>query len=961
MCIILQPNYESYYLFHILLFRQMEFTLDRCLKIVTVFFPLLLSISFMAGAATPSPAMMAQFKNLPRAEQLKLAKKYGLNVAEDKQNSFSQPSVSAEQESFEENLNDDYSLQKEKKELDDDDNPKRFGLSMFDTKQKNFGLSDSSPVPNSYVLGPNDQLLLQVFGKVSMTEELLVARDGTISIPEVGVLSVAGLNFSDAVKLITERVKTRIIGVDVAVSMGKIRTISVTVAGEANRPGSYSVPALLSVTQMLTYAGGVSDIGSLRNIKIQRSNGENLSFDLYDLLLRGDAKSDLNLQNGDVLFVPPYGALVEVKGQVLRPALYEITQQDSLKSLIQMAGGEKAEAFLRDVTISRINQDGSRQLLQIDLTSSDSPNTKIINGDVLSIGQVSNRTEKQVVLVGAVARPGFYAFYEGMRVNNLISSLWNDLKVNADLDYSLVVSRNPQTNKIKVRQFHLGQAINNPLSEHNLVLNSQDVIYVVPFSKDFNRDALDKKLYAEYQEAVVSKRPKIEEVKNTDASGPLGANTVRPDIVAVEQNFASSAFDALLLTDKKNEIENVGKQNLNRTEPNVNSLRIPEKDKAYVVDITRKFLVKATRSHEYIEYSTYLNRRELLYSLLEEIRRQVNPNGELGIVSVFGEVRYPGYYPLAENSKLKDLVVASGGLLPSAFLENSELTSSVITELGAVSIEHKNVSLTSELVGSQQTLLRSRDRLNVFKFSDWDAEHKIQLTGQVRFPGEFAIRSGETLADVLKRAGGLSTNAFPKGAVFIRQQIKMQEGQQLRLLTQQLRKDIAARTLSSESAAVSVQDSLIMLNEIEKSQPVGRIVIDIESILSGREDFNFPVEDGDELFIPMKKTYVSVIGEVQYPSSHRYVSGLSFDDYLRLAGGVRKRADVDSVYVIRADGSVLIPQTDAWFAVSENQMMPGDTIVIPLDTEFKDSLSLWTQVTQIFYQSAVALAALNSF
>ena len=124
--------------------------------------------------------------------------------------------------------------------------------------------------------------------------------------------------------------------------------------------------------------------------------------------------------------------------------------------------------------------------------------------------------------------------------------------------------------------------------------------------------------------------------------------------------------------------------------------------------------------------------------------------------------------------------------------------------------------------------------------------------------------------------------------------------------------------------------------------------------------FDVTVEHGDKLYIPRVNRAISVVGEVQHAGTHRYDSALSVKQYLNLAGGLRKRADGERTYVIRADGSVMVP-TNTWFAVSRGELKPGDTIIVPLDTEYKDSLSLWAQATQIFYQSAVALAALNSF
>ncbi|MFT5547996.1 SLBB domain-containing protein, partial [Rheinheimera aquimaris] len=186
------------------------------------------------------------------------------------------------------------------------------------------------------------------------------------------------------------------------------------------------------------------------------------------------------------------------------------------------------------------------------------------------------------------------------------------------------------------------------------------------------------------------------------------------------------------------------------------------------------------------------------------------------------------------------------------------------------------------------------------------------------------------------------------------------ETQQLKKLSEQLRADIAAKSLSSETARITPEDAITMISEIEKVKPVGRLVVNLPMIMAGDPSADLPVEDGDKLHIPRVNNTIAIVGEVQHPSSHRFAANLALDDYLKLAGGFRKRADQDRVYVIRADGSVMVPE-NSWFSVSKNSLKAGDTIVAPLDTEYKDNLSLWAQVTQIFYQSAVAIAALNSF
>ena len=918
-------------------------------------------LTFSLNAATPSPAMMAQFNKLPKSEQAKIARQYGLKLSDLKKGKVGNDSADLEDVALAKPYQELELPTSEKEVAPKDDSPQRFGLSFFVKSKHDEDALSGAPVPDQYLLGPDDELLLQSYGVNPIDEELKVARDGTVAIEGIGVVSIAGLSFSEAKAVITERIQAANVGADVNVSMGKLRTISVIVAGEAKRPGAYAVPALSSVVDVLTLAGGVSDIGALRRIQVRQKDGASYPIDLYRLLLGGDSGVDRQLQNGDVVFIAPYHALAEVAGEVLRPALYEIEPNETVSDLLKMAGGGNAQAYIGAVTLERIDNNYARSLKNLDLSSSTDTKIEVSNGDVLRFGKVSAQMKNKIDIIGAVARPGSYAFNPGMKVNALLSSVWKDLTINTDLDYALVVSRVGTGNRLVVKQFNLGEAIDNPASPSNIELQAQDTIYVFSYDTPALRKDVDTYLFERYEQELAA----------ASLMGELSEDFIIPKNEVPEQQiksvvsksgFAAMAFALLKDADSKsNSDRRLLGESYDYNKINELNQSLPISHHKLVAKLMRELLVDSHRNPTSQQLTAGLNRQELLYGLLQQLKTSSSGLSNHSVVYVSGEVRSPGEYPLAENASVQHLIAAAGGLLPSAFLEHAELTRANISEKGAVQIEHLNVALFDELQRTNTTKLQSRDQLNVFRFTDWNVEQRITIAGQVRFPGEYTVRSGETLADLLKRAGGLTQNAFPEGAIMIRDQVKAQEVEQMTKLTQQLRRDIAARTLSAESASLSTQDALLMLNEIEKVRPVGRLVVDVKAVAAGQTEDDFVLENGDYLMIPTRKTTVSVVGEVQHPSSHRFKSGMSIEDYLKLAGGARKRADEERIYIIRADGSVMVPQSSSWFAVSEQEMKPGDTIVVPLDTEFKDNMTLWTQVTQIFYQSAVALAAINSF
>jgi hypothetical protein len=222
---------------------------------------------------------------------------------------------------------------------------------------------------------------------------------------------------------------------------------------------------------------------------------------------------------------------------------------------------------------------------------------------------------------------------------------------------------------------------------------------------------------------------------------------------------------------------------------------------------------------------------------------------------------------------------------------------------------------------------------------------------------------------VLARAGGLTSLAFPEGSVFTRVELAEREQEQIDKLAVRLQGDLAAAALSAAAAnqggagqALTVGQSL--LNQLKDTKSVGRLVIDLNSVLSAKvgSPSDVALRQGDRILIPKQKQEVTVIGEVQNSTSHLYRENLSRDDYIGLSGGTTRKADDGRIYVVRADGSVLSSESGGWFRRSgQVAMRPGDTIVVPLDTERMPALPLWQAVTSIIYNVAIAAAAVNSF
>ena len=243
-------------------------------------------------------------------------------------------------------------------------------------------------------------------------------------------------------------------------------------------PGAYSVSALTTVSQALFQAGGISDIGSLRHVQVKRGGNQVAEFDVYDLLLKGDSKGDIRLQSGDVVFVPPVKNMVTVQGAVNRPMVYEFIQGDSVTDAVRMAGGLNENGYSTLISVvSKAVGDNLPTVANVDINKK-SASTKLKNGDLVTVSEVTQTLQNSIAIEGAVVRPGIYAWSKGQRVSDLVRSVEGDLKHFADLDYALIVREKNARLDVEVLQVDLGAAITQKGSAYDLLTRPRDRLLV---------------------------------------------------------------------------------------------------------------------------------------------------------------------------------------------------------------------------------------------------------------------------------------------------------------------------------------------------------------------------------------------------------------------------------------------------------------------------------------------------
>jgi protein involved in polysaccharide export with SLBB domain len=619
---------------------------------------------------------------------------------------------------------------------------------------------------------------------------------------------------------------------------------------------------------------------------------------------------------------------VFVMGEVNKPGAYTVSGLSTITSALYASGGIQTTGSLRDIQLKRQGSIVRRlDLYDVLLKGDTSADAALMPGDVVFIPPVGST----VSVAGEVKRPAVYELKGRATLANVIE-LAGGLTSEADDSRISVVRYGDDRRRVAV----------------NVSLADPSAKAAAMSNGDFLR--------------VARLRPTI------DSGVTLEGHVFRPGVTAWREGMRISelipSIDELMPNADLNYVL------IRRESPNDKSLSVLSADLTAALREPGSIhdLLLSPRDKVMV-FDFQAGRRLLIDPLLEELRRQSRLDDPNRVVAINGRVKAPGDYPLEPEMRISDLLRAGGKLDPAAYSGTAELARFRRFDNERQS-ELVQVDLAAILRGdaSADLVLQPFDVLTIKELPEWSTRESVTLRGEVRFPGTYPIRRGETLRSVIERAGGLSTLAFTRGAVFTREELRQRETQQAKDLSQRLRRDLAAVAIQTSQASQSgdaAQSALAaqsLLAQLEDTQSIGRLVINLDGVLArgiGSRD-DIILRNGDELVVPKIKQEVAVIGEVQNSTAHLYRSGLTRDDYLELSGGLTSRADGKRAYVVRADGSVVAGK-GGWFGGKADVVIqPGDTIVVPLDTERLPPLPLWQAVTGILYNAAVALAAISS-
>ena len=653
---------------------------------------------------------------------------------------------------------------------------KIFGMDLFAGKTSQFQPNLGGPVDPNYRLGPGDQLVLILTGDVELARSLQVTREGFIVIPQVGQIDVNNLTLAQLQDVLYDRLGKVYSGVrrgedattHFSISVSRLRANQVFVVGDVVQPGSYQVSSAGTLLTALYAAQGPSASGTMRRIEVRRGGVLVDTLDVYDYLLHGDASHDVRLENGDVVFVPVHGPRVKVAGEITRPAIYELKGHESLRDVIQFAGGFTDIAARGRVQITRILSPGERGpdghdriVLEVASSAFDTgtgPAIPMEAGDSVHVFAVSTRVRNRIAVTGDVWQPGPMGFTPGMRLS----------------------------------------------------------------------DAL--KL----------------------------AGGVKPDV------YMGTVLIARLQTDSTREQLRTSLRDSTGTP--TQDVILEDDDDVHV------FSLAEFRPHRY--------------------------------VAIAGAVRRSGRFAYHDGMTMRDLILLAGGVSEGAYLENAEIARLPENRAGGITAVAIRVALDSTYLfdrgpngewigppglpapraGEPEVPLAPYDNVLIFRQPDWELQRTVVVSGEVRFPGRYALqRKSETIREIVARAGGLTRDAYAEGMVMIR-----------------------------------------------SANGTGRVGVDLPAALKNpKARDNLILSDGDSLYVPTFSGVVRVVGAVYSPVTVAYVPGKDILYYVAAAGGATTRGDDGKTFVTQPNGKVESIHHHFLLPSSVPVARPGSTIMVP--------------------------------
>ncbi len=785
-----------------------------------------------------------------------------------------------------------------------------YGADLFWGSPSTFAPVEQIPVTPSYLTNVGDELLVKVWGQVSLSASVTVDRSGAIYLPQVGSIQVAGIPYSALQDTVRARIAKIYRNFNLSVTMGQLHSIRVYVTGEARQPGSFTVSSLSTLVSALYVTGGPAPQGSFRHIQVRREGQVITDFDLYALLVYGDKSKDVPLLPGDVIYIPPVGPQAALFGSVKNSAIYELKSDTTVAELIKDAGGLSVLASLSNAAIERIGAKHERTTVQVSLTTGQGELMR--DGDILRVTSISPRFTQTVTIRGNVADPGRFGWREGMKLSDLIPdtaslvtrNYWErrnrsgipspDFEPDASQQFDLQQRNYQQANQnanLQNSQYgtNLNQRTQGQTGQSLVPLNGSPAYQQTNQSGTVNGQDTFQQLASQTggtgSDSGTQLNPNLPDCPaSVLAPNAIAGQQVSNLVPGVSCNIRTYVLGGTTLADQQGRTYTENTAGADR----INDVRLPAPD---------------------IDWS---------YAVIERLD-------------------------------------------PKTFQ-----TTLVPFDLGKLALSHDP---------SQDLTLEPGDIITVFSQADIrvplaQQTKLVRLEGEVARAGIYSVQPGETLGQLLTRAGGLTPNAYLYGAEFTRASTRIAQQARLDDYVSTLELEIDRAAVASSANALSAQDTASSQSTLQTTQLLiarlkllrasGRIVLNLQPKSQSLSDLPpLSLEDGDRLVVPAIPSSINVVGSVYDPSSFLYDGHARVSSYLKQAGGPNRDADSKHVFIVRADGAVISKEASKSFwgnTFADENINPGDTIVVPEKVYRGSSLRAFSSYAQLFSSLALGIA-----
>ena len=610
-----------------------------------------------------------------------------------------------------------------------------FGRDIFNNKNLSFEPQMNIATPQNYVLGPGDQLIVDIYGATQESMTLTISPDGDVTIPDFGPVHVSGLTVAAAQARIRSRVGSYFTSSEIKASLGQTRTIMVNVMGEVKVPGTYTLSAFSTVFHALYRAGGINDLGTLRNIKVFRQGRQISVVDIYEFILNGRLAGNVRLQDNDVIQVGTYDCIVDITGRVKRPMAYEMRSSESLATLLKYSGGFTGDAFKRLLRVLRKSED-LKSVYNVD--EFELADFKVEDGDSVIVDSIINRYKNMVEIKGAVFRPGMYQL--GEKVSSVRTLIERASGLTEEAMTSRAVLRRKKPNRTQEVLSVDIESMMDGLSA-DVPLQNEDILFIPTLAEHQNLrtltidgEVLFPGIY-EYADNMTIEDLILQAGGLTDA-----ASTAKVDVS--RQIRDAAATDAGL--------------NLAQT---------------FSFSLNEGFIVGGNHDFTLQPYDIVQVRKSPVYQ--EPIR-----------VSVEGEVAFQGRYTMEKkNQRLSDVIKAAGGVIPGSYVRGARLVRKLTEDERArmqavikmarqsadgndsINLEKIEMSETYTVGIHLDEALANPGTTKDIELVDGDVliiprlNHTVRICGDVNAPNTVAFEDGKNYKYYVKQAGGFGNRA----------------------------------------------------------------------------------------------------------------------------------------------------------------------------------------------------------